>query len=117
MTKNPSWKLPVFVLIIAQVIRIHFLKREVVVVCRLRKGVKILINTSDKIDSKSTMQMVVLSHLCGYLLDGLTVDPYLINQRACPVARSCLGHLLRATGQQGRTVTAYQNRLANNKQS
>jgi len=42
MTKNPSWRLPeVFVLIIPQVIRIHFSEWEVVVVCRprARRGV------------------------------------------------------------------------------
>ena len=46
MTKNPSWKLPkVFVLIIPQVIRIHFGEWEVVilVVCHPGRGVPVKI--------------------------------------------------------------------------
>jgi hypothetical protein len=44
MTMNPSWKLPeVFVLKYPQVIRIHFSEWEVVVVvCRPRRGVRII---------------------------------------------------------------------------
>ena len=63
MTTKPSRKLPeVFILIISQVIRIriHFSKREVVVVCRPRKGMRIFVSIIPQVIQWEVLVLVVV---------------------------------------------------------
>ena len=82
MTVNPSWKLrKVFILIISQVIRIHFSKWEVVVVCRPRtpRGMRIFVLITIPIQLGKWEVTVVLVVVCR-LRRGARIFVLIISQ-------------------------------------